>query len=147
MAWLIEPHPQRQRLVLPWLAVGTAVAPYMTWAVLGRPHSARIVNDHIAYVTGDRYVLFIAPPYLAAITAPLLLSAKRSLVTLGSIVLLGYLLTFVAYWMAFVSVWCFFAAAQRHHRVPFLPAGTRPHSDRRRLTALPLSGGTRRGGP
>jgi hypothetical protein len=111
MALLIEHRPQRQLLVLPWLAVGAAVASYMTWTVLGGPHGARIVDGHIVYVTGDRYVLFVALPYLAAITVPLLLSAERSLVTLGSIVMLGYLVTFATYWMAFVSVWYFFAAA------------------------------------
>ncbi len=109
--WLIEPSEKRRRLMLPWLAVGAAVAAYLFWWILARPHGAYILDDHIVYVTDHLPLAAVAPAYLAASALPLMLSSRRTVVVLGAIVLVGCAIAYAFYWEAFVSVWCFFAAA------------------------------------
>jgi Family of unknown function (DUF6629) len=108
---LIEPSETRRRLMLPCFAAGAAVAAYLLWWILARPHVALILDRHIVYVTEHRHSGAVPLAYLAATSLPLMLSSQRTLVTLGTIILVGCTIACAFYWHAFVSVWCFFAAA------------------------------------
>lgn len=108
---LIEPRASRRRLMLPCLALGLAVAGYLLWGILLKPHEAQIQHGHIVYVTEQKGVLVLGLAYLAATCLPLLLSSVRILAVLGIILLVGSATAYSFYWSAFVSVWCFFAAA------------------------------------
>jgi hypothetical protein len=79
--------------------------------LLGRPHQAAIIDDHIVYDLGAKASYAPAFAYLAAVTAPLLLSSTRTMIALGAIVLVGSVIAYLAYFQAFQSVWCYFAAA------------------------------------
>lgn len=108
---LLEPDAPRRRLMFPWLVVGAAVSAYLLWQLLIGPHGAVILDDHIVYVTQQRHSLAVALGYLGAISLPLLMSSRRTVMALGAIVLVGCAVAYAFYWAAFMSVWCFFAAA------------------------------------
>ncbi len=108
---LVEPSPRRRNLMALCLVAGVGVAAYLLWSVLGRPHSALIVDDHVVYVTETRYSAWVSVAYLSATCLPLILSSRRTIVVLGAVVLVGCLTAYTFYWDAFVSVWCYFAAA------------------------------------
>ena len=108
---LIEPDEKRRRLMLLCLAAGTAVSAYLLWWIVTRSYGARILNDHIVYVTGHRHSDVVAVAYLAATGVSLVLSSQRTVLVLGAIILAGSVTAYVFYWEAFISVWCFFAAA------------------------------------
>lgn len=108
---LAEPDPRRRRLIASWLAVGGGIAAYLFWGLVTRRHQAAIVDDHMVYDVGARAAYAPALAYLAAVTAPLLLSSQRTILALGATVLLGSVLAYLAYFHAFQSVWCYFAAA------------------------------------
>jgi hypothetical protein len=108
---LIEPNQTRRRFMLVCLAAGTAVSAYLLWWIVTRPYGARILDDHIVYMTGQRDSSVVAIAYLAATGISLVLSSQRTVFVLGAVVLTGAVTAYVLYWEAFVSVWCFFAAA------------------------------------
>ena len=108
---LIEPNEKRRRLMLLCLAAGVAVSAYLLWWIVARPFGARILNDHIVYVSEHRHSDAVAIAYLAATGVSLVLSSQRTVFVLGAIILAGSVIAFVFYWEAFISVWCFFAAA------------------------------------
>ncbi|MEO8115037.1 MAG: DUF6629 family protein [Phenylobacterium sp.] len=107
----IEPENRRRRLILPWLAVGAAVSAYLLWQLLIGPHKAVILHDHMVYQTQQRHIAAVGTAYLAAVSLPLLMSSRRTIQVLGTIVLVGCAVAYIFYWAAFQSVWCFFAAA------------------------------------
>ena len=107
----IETSDVRRRLMLPWLVVGAAVAAYLFWGLVSRPHGAVISQDHIVYRTEAPHSTVIALAYLAATTLPALLSSRRTVVALGAIVLVGSVVAHIFYLEAFQSVWCYFAGA------------------------------------
>lgn len=108
---LIEPSKQRQRLIGLCLAVGVTVSVYLLLGLLGKPHSAAIIDDHIVYGTEVTFSVTLGLAYLSATCLPLLLSSRRAVVGIGIVVILGATVTYFAYWEWFASVWCFFAAA------------------------------------
>ena len=108
---LIEPDHRRRRLMLACLAIGAGVSAQMLWSIVTRPYGAVILEDHIVYLTGYTPSVALGLAYLAATGLPLMLSSHRTVVVLGSIILVGSATAFFFYWEGFVSVWCFFAAA------------------------------------
>jgi hypothetical protein len=109
--FLTEPNAKHRHLMLVCLAVGLAVSTYLLWWILTHEHRAAIIDDHIVYFTEARHSDGLGLAYLAATGLPGMLSSRRSILTVGSITLVGSLVAYLFYWEAFVSVWCFFAAA------------------------------------
>lgn len=110
-ALLMEPQGIRRRMMSVGLLMGLSVAAYLLWAIVLREHRAAIIEGHLVYVTENSAPLSIGLPYLAATALPLLLSSHRAIAALGTVVVIGAVVTYFLYWQAFVSVWCFFAAA------------------------------------
>lgn len=108
---LAEPDPRRRRPMSALLAVGFAVAAFLSWGLATHPHAATIIDGHIAYVTEVPHLPLVALAYGAATCLPMLLSSERAIVAMGAVVLVGSGLAYLLYWEAFQSVWCFFAAA------------------------------------
>ena len=111
MVWLIEPSAWRRRFMLFWLAVGGCVAAFFLWWIFARPHGAMILDGHIAYVPDYKHSEAISLAYLGATCVPLVLSSQRTVMALGTIILVGSAVAYAYYWETFTSVWCFFAAA------------------------------------
>ncbi len=110
-ATLIEPVKLRRNTMLFCLVIGTAIGSFQFYWILSNSHSAIIAGNHIVYLMEYRYTNVLAGAYIVATCLPLISSSSRSVVALGTTVLVGYIISFVFYWDAFVSVWCFFAAA------------------------------------
>ena len=110
---LLEPNQRRRQVMLGYLAVGIGVGGWCLWSLLSHSHShAAVIRDgHVIYVTEPRHSNGLAPAYLAATCLPPALSSRRTVATLGAIVMVGCVVAYVLYWEAFASVWCFFAAA------------------------------------
>lgn len=108
---LIEPDQRRRRLMLVCLAIGAGVSAQMLWSIVTRPYGAVVLEDHIVYLAGYTPSVALGLAYLAATGLPLMLSSHRTVVVLGSIILVGSATAFFFYWEGFTSVWCFFAAA------------------------------------
>lgn len=108
---LAELDDRRRRAMRLCLLIGVAVAVYLSWSLLIRPHSAAILGGHIVYVTEYPHSVLIGLAYLAATALPLMFSSQRTIVVLGAIVLAGSAAAYTFYWEAYVSIWCFFAAA------------------------------------
>ena len=110
-AMLVEPDRTRRKLMRACLVVGIGVGAYLLWRIYSQPIGATLIDGHIAYRTGRGHPLIVGLAYLAATGLPLILSSQRTLVALGTIIMVGAVVAFVFYWEALVSVWCFFAAA------------------------------------
>ena len=108
---LVEPSARCRHRMFICFAVGLSVSTYLLWWILTHTHSASIIDDHIVYYTEERHSDALGLAYLVATGLPGMLSSRRSLFALGSIILVGSAVAYVFYWDAFVSVWCFFAAA------------------------------------
>lgn len=111
MVWLIEPSAWRRRFMLFWLAVGIGVAAFFLWWIFARPHGALILDGHIAYVPDYKHSDAVSLAYLGATCVPLVLSSRRTVVALGTIILVGAAVAYLFYWETFTSIWCFFSAA------------------------------------
>jgi len=107
---LVEPSAARRHLKLLCLAVGLGASSYLLWRILAGPHGAILVEGHIVYYTGGRLSNAVGVAYLAATGVSGMLSSRRTLAALGTVILMGSAAAYVLYWEAFVSVWCFFAA-------------------------------------
>lgn len=110
-AMSIETNAKRRRLMSFWLVVGVATSAYFLRGLLARHDVAVIHDEHIVYFRGQLQVTVMSVAYLAAVTAPLLLSSRRTIVAFGAIILVGSPVAYALYMEAFQSVWCFFAAA------------------------------------
>lgn len=111
VVFLAEPDRLRRRLLAPIAVLGAGVGLYLLWQILGQPHRAMIIDEHMVYVTEGRLAFPLAATYFVATVLPPLLSSHRTVAILGLIVLVGATVAYLAYWEAFVSVWCFLAAA------------------------------------
>ena len=109
-AWSLEPDRRRRRLMLVCLACGAVVAGFLLRRMLGSPHDAVIANRCIVYRSEGGHPVLVGLAYLAATSAPLILSSRRTILALGAIVLTGSVIAYIYYWQGFQSVWCFFAA-------------------------------------
>lgn len=108
---IVEPRRQRLRLMAPLLVVGAGVSAYLSWGLATLPYSAQVVGGHMIYRTQTGEALAVAVGYLAATTAPLLMSSHGVIRLLGLAVSIGCVVAYSFYWAAFQSVWCLFAAA------------------------------------
>jgi hypothetical protein len=108
---LLEPSGRRRQIMFLCLALGAGVGAYLLWSIISQPHDAVIVDGHIIYVAEYRHPNALALAYIFATCLPILLSSRRVVGTLGTTILVGYILAYLFYREAFVSVWCFFAAA------------------------------------
>lgn len=110
-ALLIEPDPLRRKAIGFCLAVGTGIAGWLLWGLFTGSNAASVIGGHIVYESDPPPGAFVGPLYLAATVFGPALSSHRAVNLLAAIVLIGSVVTWLAYWEAMVSVWCFFAAA------------------------------------
>jgi len=105
-----ERSPTRQRLMLPFVALGVAVGAVLLVALSTGPYGASIGGRYIAYETTLPWSGAVAVAYVLAVCTPLLLSSHRRLVVFGAInmVMVIGLATLLA--QGFISLWCVWAA-------------------------------------
>ena len=108
---LIEPSKWRRQAIGACLSVGLVVAAYYLFSILTHPHTARVLDGHIVYVTEGEVSLQMGAAYLIATGVAIALSSHRAMVILAAIIMVGAYVSYTFYWESFASVWCFFAAA------------------------------------
>lgn len=106
---LLEPRGARLR-VAPFVAIGLVVSGYLSYVVLSGPLVVQPHPHALVYNVGLTNGILCAVLYILAVVGPSLLSGYRSIVTFGTLNLVGLTLVALAYQEAFASLWCVFAA-------------------------------------
>jgi hypothetical protein len=109
---VLEKNQRRKKIERVLMAIGVVVSLYLAYCLISYHVEAKILGMHIAYgqnyPTGlSRYggVLYI----IATVATPFFSSIKR-MWTLGTAILISYIMTTIFYTDYIVSVWCFFAS-------------------------------------
>jgi hypothetical protein len=94
------------------LAAGAVVSAYLAFCLVSYNVEARITDMHISYQQDypsglSRYGGLL---YILATIVPPFISSVRRMWTLGTAILISYIITSVFYTEYVVSVWCFFAS-------------------------------------
>jgi hypothetical protein len=106
----LETDARRRRLIWPCLAVGAGVSAYLLWRLVTLGAVATVQEGHIAYNTGDAHVLVVGAAYLTATVLTPMFSSSRTVVALGVVVGVGWMVAYAAFLTSFQSVWCYIAA-------------------------------------
>ena len=121
--YIAETIPQRKKLLLLKLLIGTiaAIMLFVSWTM--QTTGAQIINHHIDYPVpnypfgitdaciADAVAWPVALLYCISTITPFFVSSIPYAWVLGIIIGLGLLASYLFYIMALPSVWCFFAAA------------------------------------
>jgi hypothetical protein len=108
----LEKDQKRKKIERALTGIGAIVSLYLAYCLISYHVDAKIIGMHISYGLDypaglSRYVgLF----YIIATIAPPFFSSVKSMWTLGTAILISYIMTTVFYTDYIVSVWCFFAS-------------------------------------
>lgn len=108
---LFEPDRASRRRMAPFLAVGTATALYMLWALAAFPTQVYVRNQSIVYINDGTNNTWLAVLYVIATCGTLFFSKIRDMVIFGAANLAILLVVMAIKRYAFTSVWCAYAAA------------------------------------
>ncbi len=108
--YLIEPVQWRRRIMSALSAVGFVLGSYLFVGYLMHPTSATIVNHCIYYDYSVPYSAVGVTLYLLVTVGAGLLSSKRIIRVLYSLITILAFIAWQVYLINFTSVWCFFAA-------------------------------------
>ncbi len=107
---LFEDDKRRRWALIMLLAVGLIVSGVLGGILIESEYTVRAVNGSLSYTTDHEFEKHLVALYLMATAAPLLISRHRYVMAFGGVVLIGSVVTQLAFYYAAASVWCFFAA-------------------------------------
>ncbi len=107
---LFEPDMKSRRRMLPFLAIGTATALYMLWALIAYPLHIFVRGDSIVYINDGTNNTALAMLYVIATCGSLFFSKERPMVIFGATNLVILLIVMAVKRYAFTSLWCAYAA-------------------------------------
>jgi hypothetical protein len=107
---LFEPTVRGRRRMLPFLAIGTATALYMLWALIAYPLRVFVQSHSIVYVNDGTNNTYLAVLYVVSTCGSLFFSKVRGMVTFAAANLLILLAVMEVKRYAFTSLWCAYAA-------------------------------------
>lgn len=105
-----EPDARRKKIMYFFCLLGLGVAVYQIGALITKPISYEIWNNHIRYIVGAPLQISGLPIYVAAVTGALFTSSHRGLLLLGAAMLISLFISLAFFYAAYGSVWCFFSA-------------------------------------
>ena len=105
-----ERSPTRQRVMVPFVALGVAVGAVLLMALSTGPYGASIGGRYIAYETTLPWSGVVAVAYVVAVCTPLLLSSHRRLVVFGAVNVVSVIGLATLLASGFISLWCVWAA-------------------------------------
>lgn len=108
--WLLEPRPNRRRMIALTVAAGTAVGVFFLSAIATHPVTSAVVGMHIKYHIPHHHDPIAVAVYAVATCLAPLLSSHKMIQLFGVILISSMLVAAVVYFYWFASVWCFFAA-------------------------------------
>jgi hypothetical protein len=111
---LIEPAPERRRIIGYFLLAGILVSLLLAYRLLFSTAAAHIDGCHIAYdIATPRTLLIVTGGlYIAAIVVAPFFSSWKKAILLASVNVVSLVVTQLFFEVWLVSVWCFFAAVQ-----------------------------------
>jgi hypothetical protein len=107
---LFEPTVKARKRMLPFLALGTATALYMLWALVAFPLHIYVEKNSIVYINDGTNNTWLAVLYVISTCGTLFFSKVRDMVTFGAVNLAILLVVFAVKRYAFTSLWCAYAA-------------------------------------
>ena len=108
---LFEPDRKSRRRMLPFLAIGTATALYMLWALIAYPLEIFVRSNSIVYINHGTNNTLLAVLYVVSTCGSLFFSKVRDMVVFGAVNLAILLVVMAVKRYAFTSLWCAYAAA------------------------------------
>jgi hypothetical protein len=108
---LFEPDRKSRRRMLPFLAIGTATALYMLWALIAYPLEIFVRSNSIVYINQGTNNTLLAVLYVVSTCGSLFFSKVRDMVVFGAVNLAILLVVMAVKRYAFTSLWCAYAAA------------------------------------
>lgn len=108
---LFEPNRASRRRMAPFLALGTATALYMLWALTAYPTQVYVKNHSIVYINDGTNNTWLAVLYVISTCGTLFFSKIRDMVIFGAANLAILLAVMAVKRYAFTSLWCAYAAA------------------------------------
>ena len=106
----IEPTEHRRRRMLPFAALGGAVALVLLLTMLRGSVTVRLGSYHLAYSIGLKDGLVVVGLYVAATCGALLFSGYRHILIFGVANLAAVIVLARMTADGFISLWCFYAA-------------------------------------
>jgi hypothetical protein len=107
---LFEPTAARRRRMLPFAALGLALALFMLWGLAAYPLQVYAEHNSIVYVNAATNQTWLALLYVVATCGSLFFSGIPDMVIFGGANLAILLITMAVKRYAFTSVWCAYAA-------------------------------------
>jgi hypothetical protein len=108
--FLLEPTRKRQKRMLSFLLLGSALTLYMLWGLIAYPFTVAEHGHSIVYFNPVTITTSVAVLYVFATCGSLFFSGFRDLVVLAWLNLIGLLVVMVVMRYAFTSIWCAYAA-------------------------------------
>jgi hypothetical protein len=108
--FLFEPDVKSRQRMFPFLALGTATALYMLWALVAYPVQVYVEKNSIVYINAGTNNTTLAVLYVICTCGSLFLSCIRDMVLFGAANLVILLVVMAVKRYAFTSVWCAYAA-------------------------------------
>ena len=106
----IEPTRHRQVAMLPFAAIGVAVAAVLLAALIRRPFSVGIRPHHLDYFISQPHGLVIVGFYVVAVCGALFCSGDQHVIVFGLINVVAIAVIAALISDGFASVWCGWAA-------------------------------------
>lgn len=108
----LEKENKRKKIGRGLLLIGTMVSLYLAYCLIFYSVEAKIIGLHISYEQDypaglSNYGGFL---YIIATILPPFISSNRRMWSLGTAILISYIMTTIFYEDYIVSVWCFFAS-------------------------------------
>jgi Family of unknown function (DUF6629) len=107
---LFEPDVKSRRRMLPFLAIGTAIALYILWGLTAYSFQVYIKGNSLVYINPATNNMTVAVLYVIATCGSLFFSKVKDMVIFGAanLAILLVVMAFKRY--AFTSLWCAYAA-------------------------------------
>jgi len=107
---LMEGVRWRKKAIFAFEAVGLAVGLYLLYFIVTSPVIARVIGNHIVYVSPHFSGIPIMIFYLAATCFSCFFSSHGFVRLFGVLALVAFIAAYIVQVVAMVSIWCFFAA-------------------------------------
>ena len=107
---LFEPNAKRRRRMLPFAALGGALALYVLWALAAFPTQVYVRDHSIVYLNPATHNGALAFLYVVVTCGAIFFSRVKEMVIFGAVNLTILLITLAVKEYAFTSVWCAYAA-------------------------------------
>jgi hypothetical protein len=107
---LFEPDVKSRRRMLPFLAIGTAIALYILWGLTAYSFQVYIKGNSLVYINPATNNMTVAVLYVIATCGSLFFSKAKDMVIFGAANLAILLVVMALKRYAFTSLWCAYAA-------------------------------------